>query len=200
MLGLVKSLAAELAATSDPGQRGGTRPDRHAAAGRGLAVARARLPGHAAARAAGPAGRDRRDGLLPGDRGRHVLRRGPVAERRGGDLRWPAEADGQRRAPWSPARPRAWATRRRCGWPPTASRSRSTTSPTTGGCPTWPRRIGGLAVPADIADPERRRRHDRARSTDAAGPVRRPGGERGRDGDGPVPRRQTRRAGGARST
>ena len=53
VLGLVKSLAMEVAQTGDPGQRGGARPDRHAAAGAGLAVARAGVPGHAAA---GPAG------------------------------------------------------------------------------------------------------------------------------------------------
>ena len=133
-----------------PGQRGGARPDRHAAAGQRLGVARARLPGHAAARAAGHARRDRQLGLLPGHRGRHVLRRGALAQRRGGDLRWRTAA-----SPWSPARPRASATRPRCGWRPTGSRSRSTTSPTTGGCPAWPR--GPAASPSRRTSPIRRR-------------------------------------------
>ena len=40
VLGLVKSLAMEVAADRHPGQRGGPGPDRHAPAGAGLALAR----------------------------------------------------------------------------------------------------------------------------------------------------------------
>ena len=88
------ALACELVASAGhggradrhPGERGGARTHRHAAAGRGLAVARACVSGYVAAGPAGQAVRDRFRRVLPGYGGVHVLRRGALAERRGGDL------------------------------------------------------------------------------------------------------------------
>src|SRR5207245_2741756 len=61
----------------------------------GFALARPRLPRDAAAGTAGPARGGGGDRVLPGHRGRHVLRRGPVAQRRGGDLTVAADASGR---------------------------------------------------------------------------------------------------------
>ena len=86
VLGLIKSLAMEVAQTAIRVNAVAPGPDRHAAAGPGLPVARALVPVYLAAGPAGQAFRDCFGRVLPSHRGVHVLRRGPLAERRGGDL------------------------------------------------------------------------------------------------------------------
>ena len=156
VLGFVKSLAMEVAGTAirvnavAPGHR-------HTAAGRGLAVAQARLSRHAAARPARHPGGDRPRGVPPGHRGIHVLRRSAVTQRRGGDLtcrgmgtaRIPASGVGWHWSPGPPGLGHATALRLAADGFAVAVNDIAD----DGRLADLAGQIGGMAVPADISDP-----------------------------------------------
>src|SRR5262249_61920170 len=129
------------------------RPARHPAARPRLAVAQARLPRHAAARPAGAARGSRRDSLLPGDRRRHVLRRGAVTQCRRGDLSVAADTGPRHVAlVTGAAQGLGYATALRLAADGFAVAVNDISD--DGRIASLADQIGGLAVPGDIADPD----------------------------------------------
>ena len=156
VLGLIKSLAMEVAETGIRVNAVAPGPTDTPLLAADSLWRKPGLPGHPPA---GPARRPRGDRarrVLPGHRGVHVLRRGAVAERRGGDLRWPGSQDRGR-----PAAPAALVTGAAQGLGhATALRLAADGFAVAvnditddGRLVELAGRTGGIAVPADISDP-----------------------------------------------
>ena len=148
VIGLVRSLAAEVADARRPGQRRRARPDRHAAARRRLTLAGTGIPCHAADRRLCRPDEVAQPSLLAGRRRGLLRRRSVVPQQRSGDLMGGHSTGpsrlGHRRHPGHRAGHRRTAGRR--GRDGRHQRPVRDTAEWT----TWSTATGGFAVPADM--------------------------------------------------